>query len=200
MSGKPHIRPVFYREARDAVGRWHSHHRGHRGQLFAVGLDRGGAGRRVRGRPPRGAVVRPHGGVRGDPAGHRPGRAPVRRQPAPGRREACEALATRLEPLWEGAELGIKKLTGDEIERALLKQFEHVPQIMAWNEPRSGHDRPFVACSRYDEPPPDDDIIDLGALARNVKHTLLLERGYDDEGNPTADAPKLDSADRPTTV
>jgi hypothetical protein len=51
--------------------------------------------------------------------------------------------------------------------------------IVAWNQPKSGHTAEIVFSSRYDEPNPDDDFIDLHALANNICRTLLADQ-YDD--------------------
>ena len=93
--------------------------------------------------------------------------------------EALAGLKFALLKLLPGfADNPLMQLSGKEIEDALLAAFADVPQIQAWNRPRSGHSAPFVLSSRYDQPHPDDDFIDLHALARNVKHSLLLERLY----------------------
>lgn len=68
------------------------------------------------------------------------------------------------------------ELTYDEIHSILQEHLEKVSVIMQWNEPRSGHDAPFVTSSRYHTPRPDDDFIDLDALARNVALTLTQEK------------------------
>ena len=78
---------------------------------------------------------------------------------------------------------------------------ERVPQIMAWNVPKSGHNANFVFSSRYDQPDPDDDIIDLYALSGNICRTLLNEQ-YDASAIETGTAeteglgPKAESAAR----
>lgn len=73
------------------------------------------------------------------------------------------------------------RLSCDGLAGLLTKAFELVPEIMAWNEPKSGHGAEHVFVDRYSEPPADDDIIDLGALARNVAHSLVLRALADED-------------------
>lgn len=50
--------------------------------------------------------------------------------------------------------------------------------ICGWNNPKKGnHTISFT--SRYESPHPDYDFIDLGALARNVAHTVTVLEKYD---------------------
>lgn len=73
--------------------------------------------------------------------------------------------------------------SGNEIEKWLLQIFQEISIIKNWNKAKN-HDREYVfISSHHDKPKPDDDIIDLHALARNITHTLLLERLYE-EGTP----------------
>lgn len=61
------------------------------------------------------------------------------------------------------------------------------PIIATWNVPASGHDAPFVFSSRYDSPSPDDDFIDLHALANNICRTLIADQQEyfsDSDGSP----------------
>lgn len=51
------------------------------------------------------------------------------------------------------------------------------PTILGWSVPKKGR-HITVFCSRYDQPHPDYDFIDLSALARNVAHTITLEEKY----------------------
>jgi len=64
----------------------------------------------------------------------------------------------------------------DEIREAIDKCFDHIDIIKMWNQPKSGHNAPFVFCGRYSKPIPDDDIIDLNALSMNISHSLIAER------------------------
>jgi len=68
----------------------------------------------------------------------------------------------------------------DMIEKWLQEIFLGSPTIINWNNAKN-HNREFVFSSRYDKPAPDDDIIGLDALARNIAHTLTLERLYDEQ-------------------
>lgn len=52
--------------------------------------------------------------------------------------------------------------------------FESIPEIEKLNHRKNGRDG-MGFCSRYDKPAPDDDFIDLGALARNVFYMLLRQ-------------------------
>lgn len=70
------------------------------------------------------------------------------------------------------------------IRLKLEKFFERCPIIEAWNHPKSGNEREFYSGDRYGSyQAPDDDIIDLGALAQNIAHDLTLwdvyERAHD---------------------
>ena len=66
----------------------------------------------------------------------------------------------------------------ENLEEIFKQGFENVPEIEAWNRPRSGHNK-HVFVSRYGGPPPDDDFIDLDALAWNAAHSLTLQSVYD---------------------
>ncbi len=72
-------------------------------------------------------------------------------------------------------------LNGDDIRKRLENFFENTPVIEAWNHPKSGNERAFYSGDRYgSHQKPDDDIIDLGALAQNISHDLVLSNVYDD--------------------
>lgn len=59
-----------------------------------------------------------------------------------------------------------------------------IPQVQAWNQRKNGNTSPLKFASRYDLPgDPDDDFIDLGALATNIEMALL--EGVDDESRVT---------------
>lgn len=60
----------------------------------------------------------------------------------------------------------------------LEKVFEELPEIRAWNESKLNKDAKYVFTDAYTELNPDYDFIDLGALARNVVHTLGREHFY----------------------
>jgi hypothetical protein len=102
--------------------------------------------------------------------------------------EACQALVTKLHPLWEGAELGFRSLECMQLEDILRAACKEIPEVITWNEPKSGHDATFIAVTRFSKPAPDDDIIDLGALFRNTAHSLFAERTLEtDDPKPTWD-------------
>jgi len=60
--------------------------------------------------------------------------------------------------VFDSNNLGYAMLSCDKILDTLEKLFDEISTIEAWNQPE-----------------PDDDFIDLGALARNIAHTLTLE-------------------------
>ena len=79
----------------------------------------------------------------------------------------------------DGAVETVVTLTCHEIRRRLEKFFDETPVIESWNHPKSGREQPFYGCDRngpWQEP--DDDIIDLSALARNIAHDLTLGEVY----------------------
>lgn len=53
------------------------------------------------------------------------------------------------------------------LEDAVVATMDQVPEILAWNNRKNGRDGMGFS-SRYDQPQPDDDFIDMGALARNI--------------------------------
>ena len=57
-----------------------------------------------------------------------------------------------------------------ELERV----YQEIPEIMAWNERKNGRDGMGFS-SRYDQPEPDDDFIDIGALANNVARSVWAD-------------------------
>jgi hypothetical protein len=73
-----------------------------------------------------------------------------------------------------------------EIEDLLRELLLPIPEVEAWNEPKSGHDAEFVFTSRYDQPAPDDDIIDLDALIRNVARSVSAEEEEENAPQPAA--------------
>jgi len=72
--------------------------------------------------------------------------------------------------------LDFAELSCDEIEALLEECFRKITFIKEWNNPKSGHDAEWVPVTRFSQPAPDDDFIDLGALVRNIAHTLIAER------------------------
>lgn len=61
----------------------------------------------------------------------------------------------------------------------IRRAFDTCPTIIAWNSPKDGSNPEFVAYSRFGNPAPDQDIIDLDALARNMAHSITLAEKYD---------------------
>lgn len=74
----------------------------------------------------------------------------------------------------ETQKINIKNL-GEEIKAAI----ENSPTIVSWNKPKKGNAK-MIICSRFDQPKPDYDCIDLDALTRNIEHSVWLELCYDD--------------------
>ena len=98
--------------------------------------------------------------------------------PPSGLAEACEKLHALLP---DGADnLGFFWRAPMDFEAMLHEAIAQVPEIVAWNNPRSGHTAPFVATSRYWGPKPEDDFIDLHALVRNVRMELVREHVFYD--------------------
>lgn len=63
----------------------------------------------------------------------------------------------------EMAEVGLAPMTG-----ALYEVMENIPELMALNERKNGRDGMGIS-SRYSEKPhPDDDFIDIMAVAQNI--------------------------------
>jgi hypothetical protein len=72
-------------------------------------------------------------------------------------------------------DLDMLKVSQDQLFNTVYKLACEIPEIAAWNEPKSGHGQTLVFSSRYDQPSPDDDIIDLSALANNVARSCIAE-------------------------
>ena len=54
--------------------------------------------------------------------------------------------------------------------------FGSIEAIRVLNDRKNGNDNPLGFCDRYSKPSPDNDFIDLGALAHNIKYMLFRER------------------------
>ena len=65
-------------------------------------------------------------------------------------------------------------LTSRELESQIFKTIEQCLTIQSWGSPKNG-DHTMVFVTRYEGPKPDNDFIDLYALARNVTQDLVLE-------------------------
>lgn len=61
-----------------------------------------------------------------------------------------------------------------ELKDKLEAVFQEIPEIAAWNVRRNGREG-IGFSSRYDQPEPDDDFIDLGALANNVARSAWAD-------------------------
>lgn len=70
-------------------------------------------------------------------------------------------------------------LTHAELRHHVHDIIHRVPEIVLWNLPRSGHQAPFVVVAHVDHLDlyhnPDDDFIDLSALANNIQRSLWQE-------------------------
>lgn len=67
-----------------------------------------------------------------------------------------------------------------ELRKAVENAIDKVPEIRAWNERKNGNQSPFNFISRFDGPTdPDNDFIDLGALAGNAAMTVCREDEHD---------------------
>lgn len=64
-----------------------------------------------------------------------------------------------------------------ELGTMILEAFGKCPMIQSWNKAKDGSTGP-VFSSRFDQPSPDHDFIDLDALARNVSHDVTLSEKY----------------------
>lgn len=78
------------------------------------------------------------------------------------------------------------------LHEAIKSAIEATPAIRAWNERKNKNQSPFQFVSRYDGPSdPDNDFIDLGALARNtslycwreMQRDWAFDRNFDREWN-----------------
>ena len=65
--------------------------------------------------------------------------------------------------------------THRELSKWLKENLSSIPELVAWNDRKNGNKAPFGVCSRYDQPHPDDDFIDLDALYGNIACTAWNE-------------------------
>lgn len=80
-----------------------------------------------------------------------------------------ETVIKRFMELWPNEVAGMKQWHSErELRDKLQEVCEQIPEFLAWNERKNGNQSPLGFCSRYDQPNPDDDFIDLDALWRNV--------------------------------
>lgn len=105
---------------------------------------------------------------------------------------AIKSLAERLREKTEfeslSSDFEFIKITRKPLEKLIDECLESLPVIMAWNKPKKGPERTFYFTDRYSTPQPDYDIIDIGALAKNITHSLIREAVLDadppDQNNP----------------
>jgi hypothetical protein len=85
----------------------------------------------------------------------------------------------------EGLETAIKNLsdalpmhdydtvTNINVLRDIIKStIITIPEVVAWNNRKNGRDGMGLSASRYGQPSPDDDFIDLDALTRNIAFAI----------------------------
>lgn len=84
---------------------------------------------------------------------------------------ACEKLRYELEPTFIDEFI---KVDWINIDTALRDAFKKIPEIEKWNKPKSQHGG-NIFVTRHSNINPDDDFIDLGALARNVSMSVRGE-------------------------
>ena len=63
----------------------------------------------------------------------------------------------------------LKKLINEKV-------FENIQEIEIFNHPKIDTGATIMFSSRYDQPKPDYDFVDLGALARNIFYMILREQ------------------------
>jgi hypothetical protein len=74
-----------------------------------------------------------------------------------------------------GEELPMKSWASYQALREALDQIlPTIPAIAAWNERKNGREGNGFS-SRFEQPEPDDDFIDLGALANNIARSLWAD-------------------------
>lgn len=89
--------------------------------------------------------------------------------------DALSEALVKFQAAWPGDEFGMRQWPSmDALEKVIFETFETVPEILAWNERKNGREGPGFS-SRYDQPSPDDDFIDLHALARNVAMSVWAD-------------------------
>jgi hypothetical protein len=80
--------------------------------------------------------------------------------------------------------VGVFETDCQRLRKQVFECFSECSSILAWNECKSGTTPAVVGSSRYDRPHPDNDIIDLDALARNIAHSITVEEKYEQEHGP----------------
>jgi hypothetical protein len=73
---------------------------------------------------------------------------------------------------------GMFTIDQNALEDLILSVLKPCREFQKWNQRKNGNKAPFGISTRYDDPSkrdPDDDFIDLDALARNVAHGVAAE-------------------------
>lgn len=92
----------------------------------------------------------------------------------PDLREAIKAFAEYISPHFEKIDFvefgweGLRRLLED-------KEFEKIEPIRKLNDRANGREGGMSICTRFDKPHPDDDFIDLGALAHNIFYMVFRQ-------------------------
>jgi hypothetical protein len=92
---------------------------------------------------------------------------------------AIDALRDKVKPAFDAVpkeHLGFITTDARGLRGWITEEFlMEIPEVAAWNERRNGNQAPYGFSSRYDEPHPDDDFIDIGALARNICNDIIAK-------------------------
>ncbi len=89
--------------------------------------------------------------------------------------DAAMVLTGKIQMDWNPGAGGFVEFTCAELRTKLIKIFDGILTIGTWNIPKTDKELRRMG----DRPHPDNDFIDLGALARNVAHMLMLQRLYE---------------------
>lgn len=82
-----------------------------------------------------------------------------------------------------------------DLDYTIKTTFRRVPEIMAWNERKNGRDGPGFVTRYSKQPDPDDDFIDLDALARNMAMSLWHDAADEKQFNDDFDARQKPATD-----
>lgn len=97
--------------------------------------------------------------------------------------EKLEIALSSFNSLWPRGEYAQFESPTD-LRFVVLSTMHMVEEIIAWNQRKNGRDGPAFV-SRYSEPHPDNDFIDLDALARNIAmecwHAAADEKAFNDD-------------------
>ncbi|CAB4120784.1 hypothetical protein UFOVP5_21 [uncultured Caudovirales phage] len=86
-----------------------------------------------------------------------------------------ETVVKRFSELWPAdAQCMTEWADIDNLAEAIQQVSEQIPELLAWNERKNGREGMGFS-SRYDQPSPDDDFIDLSALWWNTARTIWAE-------------------------